>query len=113
MNEIFKIEKPFLESQNQILSVLTYFGIEYNFDPNLFLEIKNNFIDEIVYCDSVYDQQQKISEINELIIKMKEGFFMYFSKKTKENIYALKIYYSKSKKVNDIIFQINRIINTK
>lgn len=112
MNEIFKIEKPFLESQNQILSVLTYFGIEYNFDPNLFLEIKNNFIDEIVYCDSVYDQQQKISEINELIIKMKEGFFMYFSKKTRENTYALKIYYSKPKKVNDIIFQINRIINT-
>lgn len=113
MNELFKIEKTFLDSQEQILSVLTYAGFEYNFDPNLFLDKKSNFIDEIIYCNSDYDQQLKVSEINELILKMKEGFFMYFSKKTRENTYALKIYYSKSKKVNDIIFQINRIINTK
>jgi len=108
MKELFKAEKSFLKSQELLLSQMAHH--DNNFTPKFFEE-NSNLIDEVIYIDIRNLWRQNKYEISEVIYKFKEGYYIYLSKGPNDTQYEMKIFFDKTKKYTDIIYQINRLNN--
>jgi len=108
--QLFKIEKDFLNRQDTLLSVITFHDLELS--PIFFVE-NEKLVDEYVYIDMTTHNRGDGQDIREYIVKLKEGYFLYFSRRPNDSRFNLKVFFGGDKKYSDIIFQINRYNNIK
>jgi hypothetical protein len=108
--ELFKIEQEFLKRQDRLLSVISFNDLELS---PLFFEENEKLVDEYVYIDIGNHSKISGSDIREYIVKLKEGYFLFFSRRPNDSRYSLKVFFSSDKKYSDIIYQINRLNNIK
>ena len=108
--QLFKIEKDFLNRQDTLLSVITFHDLELS--PIFFAE-NEKLVDEYVYIDMTTHNRGDGQDIREYIVKLREGYFLYFSRRPNDSRFNLKVFFGSDKKYSDIIFQINRYNNIK
>lgn len=109
-NEIFKIEKEFLSRQEKLLSVINFSDLELN---PIFFENNEKLVEQYVYIDMTTHGRNDGYDIREYIVKLKEGYFLYFSRRPNDSRYNLKVFFGSDKKYSDIMYQINRYNNIK
>ena len=108
--ELFKIEQEFLKRQDRLLSVISFNDLELS---PLFFEENEKLVDEYVYIDISNHSKISGSDIREYIVKLKEGYFLFFSRRPNDSRYSLKVFFGSDKKYSDIVYQINRLNNIK
>ena len=108
--ELFKIEHVFLKRQDRLLSVIRFDDTESN---PIFFQDNEKLVEEYVYIDISTISRGDGYDIKEYIVKLKEGYFLYFSRRPNESRYYLKVFFGSDKKYSDIIYQINRLNNIK
>jgi hypothetical protein len=108
--ELFKIEQEFLKRQDKLLSVIRLNDLELN--PTLFEE-HVKLVEEYVYMDISSISRGDSFDIKEYIVKLREGYFIYFSRRPNESRYTIKVFFGSDKKYSDIMYQINRLNNIK
>ena len=108
--QLFKIEKDFLNRQDTLLSVITFPDIELS---PIFFEENEKLVDKYVYIDMTTHNRGDGQDIKEYIVKLKEGYFLYFSRRPNDSRFNLKVFFGSNKKYSDIIYQINRLNNIK
>ena len=108
--ELFKIEQEFLKRQDRLLSVISFHDLELR---PIFFEENEKLVEEYVYIDITTQGRTDGYDIREYIVKLKEGYFLFFSRRPNDSRYSLKVFFSSDKKYSDIIYQINRLNNIK
>ena len=102
----FNFEKHFLEKHDKILSQMV------NRDSNLtpdFFEKNENLIEEVIYIEVDNFWRQQKHDINKILYKLKEGYYVYLHKTNRDSQYGMKVYFDNTKKYSDVLFQINRL----
>lgn len=102
----YDIESEFLKKEKELLSCINVKDTKLSPD---FFEKNETLVDEILYVNTTYLSKLNLNDITETIIKVKEGYYLFFYRKTNENSYSLKVFFTKEKKYSDIIFYINRL----
>ena len=108
--ELFKIEQEFLKRQDRLLSVISFHDLELR---PIFFEENEKLVEEYVYIDIYTQGRTDGYDIREYIVKLKEGYFLFFSIRPNDSRYNLKVFFGSDKKYSDIVYQINRLNNIK